>query len=63
LLSDDDDKDDNRHSASDHAYQDTKKCEIKMKSIIQETEKVKESLKLQSCREENMSKLEFKALL
>jgi len=46
LLSDDDDKDDNRHSASDHAYQDTKECEIKIKSVIQETEKVEESLKL-----------------
>ena len=63
MLSDDDDKDDNRHSASDHAYQDTKECEIKMKLIIQETKKVEESLKLQSCREENMSKLEFEALL
>ncbi len=46
MLSDDDDKDDNRHSASDHAYQDTKECEIKIKSVIQETEKVEESLKL-----------------
>ncbi len=63
MLSDDDDKDDNRYSASDHAYQDTKKCEIKIKLIIQETEKVKESLKLQSCKEENMSELEFETLL
>ncbi len=63
MLSDDDDKDDNRHSALDHAYQDTKECEIKIKSVIQKTEKVEESLKLQSYREENMSKLEFEALL
>ena len=63
MLNDDDDKDDNRHSVLSHAYQDTKKCEIKMKLIIQETEKVKESLKLQSCREENMSELEFEASL
>ena len=63
MLSDDDDKDGNRHSAPGHAYQDTKKCEIKMKSVIQETEKVEESLKLQSCREENMSELEFEASL
>ena len=63
MLSDDDDKDDNRHSALSHAYQDTKKCEIKMKLIIQETEKVEESLKLQSCKEENMSELEFETLL
>ena len=63
MLNDDDDKDDNRYSASDHAYQDTKECEIKMKLIIQETEKVEESLKLQSCREKNMSELEFEALL
>ena len=62
MLNDDDDKDDNRHSASDHAYQDTKKCEIKMKLIIQETEKVEESLKLQSCRKKNMSELEFEIL-
>ena len=63
MLSDDNDKDDNRYSALNHAYQDIKECEIKMKLIIQETEKVEESLKLQSCREENMSELEFKALL
>ena len=63
MLNDDDDKGGNRHSAPGHAYQDTKKCEIKMKLIIQETEKVEESLKLQSCREENMSELEFEALL
>ena len=63
MLSDDDDKDGNRHSALSHAYQDTKECEIKMKPVIQETEKVEESLKFQSCREENMSELEFEALL
>ena len=63
MLNNNDDKDDNRHSASDHAYQDTKECEIKMKLIIQETKKVEEFLKLQSCREENMSKLEFEASL
>ena len=63
MLSDDDDKDDNRHSAPGHAYQDTKECEIKMKPVIQETEKVEESLKLQSCREENMNELEFEASL
>ena len=51
------------NTALNHAYQDTKKCEIKMKLIIQETEKVEEFLKLQSCKKENMSKLEFKALL
>ncbi len=63
MLSDDDDKGGNRHSAPGHAYQDTKECEIKMKPVIQETEKVEESLKLQSCREENMSELEFEASL
>ena len=63
MLSDDDDKDDNRHSALNHAYQDTKECEIKMKSVIQETKKVEESLKLQSCRKENISELEFETLL
>ena len=63
MLSNDDDKDDNRYSVLSHAYQDTKECEIKMKSVIQETEKVEESLKLQSCRKENMSKLEFETLL